>query len=74
VCILNLGPFDDGEIIPCMARIKDQDASIFKEASLSVLDTFSDDEARDIEVLAQELKAMLDAAKKRQQDRLRKVG
>jgi len=57
-----------------MARIKYQDASVFKEANLTVLDNFSDDEVQHIEKLAQELKGVLDAAKKRQQDRLKKVG
>jgi predicted secreted protein len=57
-----------------MARIKYQDASVFKEANLTLLDNFSDDEVQHIEKLAQELKGVLDAAKKRQQDRLKKVG
>jgi hypothetical protein len=71
---VNPALFDDGEIIAGMARIKEQDASIFKEANLTVLDNFSDLEVLRIGILAEELKALLDVAKKRQGDSLRKAG
>ena len=56
-----------------MARIKDRDAGIFRDGYLTVLDNFTEEEVRRIEELARELNGILDVARKRQQDRLRKA-
>lgn len=49
-----------------MTYINDQDRTIFAEGSHTVLDNFTDAEHEGIHRAAGELKAILDAAKKRQ--------
>jgi hypothetical protein len=56
-----------------MAQISDRDRRVFEEAYKTVLDTFTDDEQARIGHLAGELNSILDAAKKRQQERLAKA-
>jgi len=55
-----------------MANIADKVRSVFGEASKSVLD-FTEQEHKKLDHLATELKATLDEAKKRLQDKLKKA-
>lgn len=55
-----------------LAAISDRDRNAFQEAHNTVLDNFTEEEQVRIGKLAADLKAILDAAKKRQQDRLGK--
>ena len=57
-----------------MAFIGDREAGIFKEASISAIDNFTSDELETIGVLANTLKGIMEDAKERQQDHLRKMG
>jgi hypothetical protein len=55
-----------------MAYISDRDAAIFKEASIPAIDNFTTQDLEQIGKLAQELKPILEAAKKRKQESLKK--
>lgn len=57
-----------------MAFIGDREAGIFKEASIPAIDNFTSDELETIGVLAKKLKGIMEDAKERQQDHLRKMG
>ena len=57
-----------------MASIFDWDAAVFKEASIPAIQNFNQQELEHIGRLAQELKAILEDAKKREQDSFKKAG
>jgi hypothetical protein len=59
-------------IMGIMASIPDRNARVFKEAATTVLD-FSESELTDIDALAAKLRAIIEAAKKRQQGEFRKA-
>lgn len=54
-----------------MAHISDASRNVFQEAHNTVLDNFTEDEQKRIDELAARLKAIIEAAKKRQQDKLK---
>ena len=56
-----------------MANITNKVRTVFDEAAKSVLD-FTEQEQKKLDHLAEELKATLDGAKKRLQDKLKKAG
>jgi len=53
-----------------MARIPDQEMSIFKEAANTVLDNFTVGELADFEIAAIKIETLLKRAKERQQETL----
>ena len=57
-----------------MAAITDNSRSVFKEAAATVLDNFTQEELEQIAAAASELQTILAAAKRRDQDKFRKVG
>jgi uncharacterized coiled-coil protein SlyX len=56
-----------------MPRINDLDMSIFQEAGIPAIDNFTSEELETIGGLAKQLKAIMGAAKERQQQALEKV-
>lgn len=57
-----------------MSRIPDTDMDVFQRASIPVIDNFTDSELLEISGIAQKLKAIMNAALKRQQDHLKAMG
>jgi len=60
-------------LIQNVAAIADKDRSAFKDAAGTVLDNFTHEEQQRIAAMASELRAILTAAKKRNQERLAKA-
>jgi hypothetical protein len=56
-----------------MAAITDNNRSVFKEAAATLLDNFTQEELEQIAATASELQTILTAAKKRDQEKFRKV-
>ncbi len=56
-----------------MAHISDRDRRVFEEAYKTVLDNFAEHEQARIGKLAGELNSILEAAKRRQQEKLAKA-
>jgi len=56
-----------------MAGIRDKDRSVFSEAYKTVLDNFTEEELERIGKLSAELNSILEAAKKREQQRVKKA-
>ena len=56
-----------------MAAITDKNRSVFKEAAATLLDNFTQEELEQIAATASELQTILTAAKKRDQEKFRKV-
>jgi hypothetical protein len=57
-----------------MAAISNKDRDVFKDAEAQFLDNFTDAEISDIHGMAERLKAILDAAKKRYMEGITKPG
>ncbi|MGH9827053.1 MAG: hypothetical protein ACREDR_27815 [Blastocatellia bacterium] len=57
-----------------MAQITDQDRSVFSEAYKTTLDNFTGGEQQEIHVLADKLRVVLEAAKKREKVRIASSG
>jgi hypothetical protein len=57
-----------------MPRIPDTYADVFRKASIPAIENFTRDELAEISVMADRLKAIMDAANKRQQDHLKVIG
>jgi flagellar motor switch protein FliG len=56
-----------------MAAITDKNRSVLKEAAATLLDNFTQEELEQIAATASELQTILTAAKKRDQEKFRKV-
>jgi len=56
-----------------MAAITDKNRSVFNEAAATLLDNFTQEEQEQIAAMASELQTILTAAKKRDQEKFRKV-
>jgi hypothetical protein len=56
-----------------MGFINGMDRNVFREAANTMLGNFDDEEQGRIGKLARELKAILEAAKKREQEKVRKA-
>lgn len=51
-----------------MSRITDVDRTVFAEANHTALDNFTDEEQRQLHTIASQLRAIIEAAKKRSSD------
>jgi hypothetical protein len=59
--------------IDAMSRMSDVDMSVFSDAYKTTLDDFTDAEQTEIRAIASRLRQVLEAAKKRDQERVNKA-